>query len=1216
MKNRLINKFVSLIMAFTFVFQQTGFAQAAMVELNLGGYLARMSNSFVRDVFRPPHIRFISYDGLRDDIKVMLDKGDIKQLQGSELKASAKELLNYFLIGVTLPNDTFWVNLRPDSEDNIIDRELAATDVGKIMLETDLQLKKDTASFTSPATPEGKEYWNRLYKKAGELYGYDSVTIPTLCRPWIVPGEIIVREDAGSAYIYKAALKVMLEQDYLKDQAAYSFKDPRAKAMNDYSAQLMRELIIPKLTKEVNLSKNYATLRQVYYSLILSRWFKARFPAEGGAPNHPIGLGVYSLHKGTVPELIDSKNLTNLTSKTAWTKSTYFNAYKKSFAEGEYNLKETVSTPTGQVIRTYFSGGENLAPMVVNGMEAPVNTNALVGAGLVNPNDGIIDIPSVMSVDDSEASLLLNLGRTDIDVLAQIERALEAAKDSRKDKIMANLREAATPKDKLAVLRQYFKSDKTIGAFLMGGVPESDPWVQSRRRIEETASQQGKDPRDGWSGERYRAMVSSEPGPNSATAQENRLLSGLKDSNVEFVVRQLIAAGEIEGKSKVILNFRSASNPKARLTVLVQHFKRKYPNSLYAAKHAWDDTELLLTGGGVSVGQPGASSSPTKTEVTNEIASLRNKIRRLQELQEKTKASLSRIRRKISNIEELSGEEDPYSPGNVMLPKLERLLAGLRTGGNERELRGTRIKTLQRRLRSLYRLRSQMSRSEERTTNSAVEAAQAATKAPGASLAVTKVSDATVADWIQKVKSGKGDSRELVGYVRQLGGSRNPQAMEYLLYLVVRRAEILERNDTSPFEYQNAAPEALYRLEKSLSRETKISTYLSIIQRSRVIGYHKRILEHAVDKLGGLKAKEAVQPLLNLLERTLPHLQHDLIVFRICSASLFALGDIGDEAAVQPLGDLLIRILSGKKSPVQYIGDIERIAKGIIENIGKIGGKQAITVLTHLKRGYIEDLLKWVNSGKNVEQEVYWPIDEWAKSLRWAALRAAQAKPEGASSAALFVHSDTDRDPLAAWEIEKYTDLLTDEDGIDADRMKAAEMLARFAPPRLADIMDVFKEVRDSISPQSMLFDMLTEASEFYEKRGERERPATATSSPVRPGGIDFRDKPMQIIYQPMGNFVGLNVSTPILSKAELDKFDVQGELTQVERMVENNILPSGERIKELLAASHQKGELEGTRERVAVLLVKMGILEEKQCSTQECSQEYKEALVLVDSLT
>lgn len=83
-------------------------------------------------------------------------------------------------------------------------------------MEADLQLKKDTSGMTSPQTQEGKEYWDKLYKKAGELFGTENITIPTLTRPWIVPDEVIIRESQEGAYIYKATLKVMLEEDYLR----------------------------------------------------------------------------------------------------------------------------------------------------------------------------------------------------------------------------------------------------------------------------------------------------------------------------------------------------------------------------------------------------------------------------------------------------------------------------------------------------------------------------------------------------------------------------------------------------------------------------------------------------------------------------------------------------------------------------------------------------------------------------------------------------------------------------------------------------------------------------------------------------------------------------------------------------------------------------------------------------------------------------------------
>jgi CheY-like chemotaxis protein len=333
-------RILSLFLCLLLIIQQSGFAQIA-AQLDIASHLTQLHNAFAPDKFRPLHLRYLEFNPQADGFRLLVDKGDTKDLVDSAIEESTKELLKYFFVGLTLPNSSFWVNLRPDSEDNIIDDYLAQTDIGKILLEADLQLKKDTASYTSPQTPEGKEYWDKLYQKAGELFGSENITIPTLTRPWIVPGEIIVREAPDNAYIYKATLKVMLEQDYLKDSATYKFDDPRLKALNEYSSQLIRELIIPKITKEVNTSKRYAALGQVYYSLILAQWFKQKFSNQSN---------IYS-------NLIDKRDLTGLISKTIYSKTTYFQEYQKSFKNGEYNLKEPVYTPFGQTIRSYFSGG-------------------------------------------------------------------------------------------------------------------------------------------------------------------------------------------------------------------------------------------------------------------------------------------------------------------------------------------------------------------------------------------------------------------------------------------------------------------------------------------------------------------------------------------------------------------------------------------------------------------------------------------------------------------------------------------------------------------------------------------------------------------------------------------------------------------------------------------------------------------------------------------
>ncbi|MDO8748222.1 MAG: hypothetical protein Q7J72_03780 [Candidatus Omnitrophota bacterium] len=351
-------KIVSLILCLLFILQQSGLAQSIRV-VDISQYLgSKPPASSPEDTFRPVHLRYLSYDNLNNNFKLLLDQGAAQphslpagRQANPALEQVTNELLKYFFIGLTLPNSSFWVNLRPDAPDNIIDENLAKTDIGKILLEADLNLKKDTSNLTSPQTSEGKAYWDKLYQKAGELFGTENITIPTITRPWIVPDEIIIRESPGtSAYIYKATLKVMLEEDYLKSSQLsavgyqqYEFKDQRLKELNQYSTQLIKELIIPKLTREINSSKRYASLRQVYYSLIFAQHFKKKFSQSTG--------------ENPYVKLIDSRNLTNLTSKEPWDKRTYFNDYQKSFQQGEYNLKATISTAYGQAIRSYMSGG-------------------------------------------------------------------------------------------------------------------------------------------------------------------------------------------------------------------------------------------------------------------------------------------------------------------------------------------------------------------------------------------------------------------------------------------------------------------------------------------------------------------------------------------------------------------------------------------------------------------------------------------------------------------------------------------------------------------------------------------------------------------------------------------------------------------------------------------------------------------------------------------
>ena len=186
--------------------------------------------------------------------------------------------------------------------------------MGRDLLAEDYMLKQITASLIYPEDEVGKKFWKRIYEEAAKKFGTTNIPVNTFNKVWIVPEKAVVYENAkaGTAYVVESKLKVMLEEDYLslekhtnnsvilseaegraKDlNKINSLRDSSAPPQNDVSAKnalplnsryksplganIVREIVIPELTKEVNENKNFAQLRQVYNSLILATWYKKK----------------------------------------------------------------------------------------------------------------------------------------------------------------------------------------------------------------------------------------------------------------------------------------------------------------------------------------------------------------------------------------------------------------------------------------------------------------------------------------------------------------------------------------------------------------------------------------------------------------------------------------------------------------------------------------------------------------------------------------------------------------------------------------------------------------------------------------------------------------------------------------------------------------------------------------------------------------------------
>ena len=138
--------------------------------------------------------------------------------------------------------------------------------MGRDLLAEDYMLKQITASLIYPEDEIGKKFWKRIYEEAPKKFGTTNIPVNTFNKVWIVPEKAVVYENAkaGTAYVVESRLKVMIEEDYLSMSKHANVG--QAPNINRLGSQIIREIVIPEFTKEVNEDKNFAQLRQVYNS--------------------------------------------------------------------------------------------------------------------------------------------------------------------------------------------------------------------------------------------------------------------------------------------------------------------------------------------------------------------------------------------------------------------------------------------------------------------------------------------------------------------------------------------------------------------------------------------------------------------------------------------------------------------------------------------------------------------------------------------------------------------------------------------------------------------------------------------------------------------------------------------------------------------------------------------------------------------------------------
>lgn len=273
-------------------------------------------------------------------------EGGVDAVEGARLSMGA------FVLGLRLPPQVFWVNLNPKEPNRIVHQTLARTEVGRVLLEADLQMKRDFCRFTDPRDSDAsREYWREIRRAAGQGTSGPS-EIRTMNRTWIVPGEVEVSAESGQVRIESAPLRVCLESEYFGAKGI-QVGSAVGKAAQRKCEAVTKRLILPKVEELVNGGDDYRELRRAYHGIILANCWRK-------------GIG----RSGSVVEGLAARTTeAELVAKPGWTFKATYDAYLKSLREGEYDFTEESpeqkDADTYVVSSRYFGGGVDFTRLKV-----------------------------------------------------------------------------------------------------------------------------------------------------------------------------------------------------------------------------------------------------------------------------------------------------------------------------------------------------------------------------------------------------------------------------------------------------------------------------------------------------------------------------------------------------------------------------------------------------------------------------------------------------------------------------------------------------------------------------------------------------------------------------------------------------------------------------------------------------------------------------------
>jgi hypothetical protein len=331
-------------------------------------------------------------------LEFILD-GEKANLNDPALKEETSKLIKYFLAALTVPEDDLWVNLSPYEKDRIAPENFGKTEMGRDLLAQDYILKQITASLIYPESETGKKFWSQVYNTAQQKYGLSQIPVNTFNKVWIVPDGVTILENASAktAIVADTKLKVMLEEDYL------AFK--KNKTSNALGSDIVRNVVLPLLEKEVNEGENFAQLRQIYHSVILAAWYKKRFKE-----------GVLSFN------YVDQNKVNGVNSNDPAVAQKIWERYVTAFKKGVFNIikEEKVPGSAQPIARKYFSGGLTLKIPQDSLRIVPLSTPVNISHAMIVQTDLNIlkETDSAMQPNEDESDLSLKPVTLDLKRLA------------------------------------------------------------------------------------------------------------------------------------------------------------------------------------------------------------------------------------------------------------------------------------------------------------------------------------------------------------------------------------------------------------------------------------------------------------------------------------------------------------------------------------------------------------------------------------------------------------------------------------------------------------------------------------------------------------------------------------------------------------------------------------------------------------------------------